>query len=77
MVSVKFLAGAAVGYVLGTKAGREQYDKIMAELKNGRGSELMEKGRDAVEGVLHRTSDSDATSRRAAADDAHYTSARL
>lgn len=28
-----FLAGAAAGYVLGTKAGREQYDKIKAAAK--------------------------------------------
>lgn len=28
-----FLAGAAAGYVLGAKAGREQYEKIMAAAK--------------------------------------------
>jgi hypothetical protein len=30
---VTFLAGAAAGYVLGTKAGREQYEKIASLAK--------------------------------------------
>lgn len=29
MVSVKFLAGAALGYLAGARAGREHYDKIV------------------------------------------------
>jgi hypothetical protein len=34
MGKMTFLAGAAAGYVLGTKAGREQYEKIMAAAKH-------------------------------------------
>jgi hypothetical protein len=32
--ALTFMAGAAVGYVLGTKAGRERYEQIVAGAKN-------------------------------------------
>jgi len=31
-----FVAGAGVGYVLGTRAGREQYERIKAQAKKVR-----------------------------------------
>lgn len=33
-VKAAFLVGGAVGYVLGTRAGREQFDKIRASAQN-------------------------------------------
>ncbi len=36
MGKISFLAGAGIGYVLGTRAGREQYDKLVAQAERVR-----------------------------------------
>lgn len=46
-----FLAGAAAGYVLGAKAGREQYEKIMAAAKQVNENPKVQH---AVETVTHK-----------------------
>lgn len=46
-----FLAGAAAGYVLGAKAGREQYEKIMAAAKQVNENPKVQQ---AVETVTHK-----------------------
>jgi hypothetical protein len=63
-----FIVGAAVGYVLGAKAGRERYDQIKSAFDRFQGNEqihdLVEKGK-AVAGIgadrvsqgLHQASD--------------------
>ncbi|MBO1750670.1 YtxH domain-containing protein [Actinotalea sp. BY-33] len=49
-----FLVGGAVGYVLGTRAGRQQFDKIRSKAQ-----ELWEDPRvqDGISDVEHRASD--------------------
>jgi hypothetical protein len=65
-------AGAAVGYVFGTKAGREQYDKLKAAALEwvdkpavtdavARVGELADKGKDAVAAKLAAVTDNDTT----------------
>lgn len=40
MLNMKFLTGAAVGYVIGARAGRDQYDKLVAKVRQVGGGEL-------------------------------------
>ena len=62
------LCGLALGYYLGTKAGRERYDQINRALRRARGSDAfemvsgkaravvdlgVERARDAVENIGH------------------------
>jgi hypothetical protein len=39
---VKFLIGAAIGYVLGAKAGRERYEQIVSGARKVTGSQTMQ-----------------------------------
>jgi len=61
-------AGAAVGYVAGTKAGRERYEQIMAAARDwankpavadavDKGERLAERGKDAAMAKVHDVSD--------------------
>lgn len=45
---MKFLIGAAVGYVLGSRAGRERYEDIVAMARRVAGSQTVQ----ATAGVL-------------------------
>jgi DNA-binding PadR family transcriptional regulator len=51
---VGLLAGLAVGYYLGTKAGRERYEQIRRWLDDARQSRPFEKAQAAVELGLER-----------------------
>ena len=51
---VGLLAGLAVGYYLGTKAGRERYEQIRRWLDDARQSPPVEKAQAAVELGLER-----------------------
>jgi hypothetical protein len=51
---VGLLAGLAVGYYLGTKAGRERYEQIRRWLDDARESRPFEKAQAAVELGLER-----------------------
>jgi hypothetical protein len=64
MFSVKFLTGAAVGYLLGARAGREQYDRVLAKVDAGKdqmvqqvrehGGEVIEKAREHGAEVIEK-----------------------
>lgn len=49
---VAFVLGAAVGYVLGTRAGRERYEQIKRGTKAAWESAPVQQGVDAVQGVV-------------------------
>jgi hypothetical protein len=49
---ILFIAGLGVGYVLGTKAGRERYEQIAAVAGRFWGSPLVQKQVDTVEGFV-------------------------
>jgi hypothetical protein len=49
---ILFLAGLGIGYVLGTRAGREQYEKIKASAARLWGDPRVQKQVDAVEGFV-------------------------
>lgn len=52
MKKLLLLTGAAVGYVLGAKAGRERYDQIMARAKGvARDPRVQQKAREAQTAV--------------------------
>lgn len=44
-MKIRFLAGMAAGYVLGTRAGRERYDRMVQALSS---SDLVQQARDEV-----------------------------
>lgn len=44
-MKIRFLAGMAAGYVLGTRAGRERYDRMVQTLND---SDLVQQARDEV-----------------------------
>lgn len=48
---VSFLAGAAVGYVVGARAGREQYDKIKDAARQASESPVVQQAKTKVETV--------------------------
>lgn len=54
MRKMSLLIGGAVGYVLGARAGREQYDKIMGMAKQAKENPKVQ---DATEKVASRGSD--------------------
>jgi hypothetical protein len=71
MMKVSFLVGAAVGYVLGTRAGRERYEAIVRLTRKVAGSQTVQssagvlnaqldgvkaRARDAVSTRLHHAS---------------------
>ncbi len=56
MCSVKFLIGAMVGYVLGARAGREQYDKLMSKVDSGK-DQLTQQARESGAAVIDRIKD--------------------
>ncbi len=47
-MKLRFLAGAAVGYVLGTRAGRERYEQILGSLRDLTDSDLARQIKDQV-----------------------------
>ncbi|WP_449276871.1 YtxH domain-containing protein [Leucobacter sp. GX24907] len=49
---VAFVLGAAVGYVLGTRAGRERYEQIKRGTKAAWESAPVQQGVDTVQGVV-------------------------
>jgi hypothetical protein len=51
------LVGGAVGYVLGTKAGRERYDQIRAQYQNLKRSEPAQQISNEVQRVTDRAKD--------------------
>lgn len=52
MKKLLLLTGAAVGYVLGAKAGRERYDQIMAKAKGvAKDPRVQQKAREAQSAV--------------------------
>jgi hypothetical protein len=56
MFSPKFVAGAAVGYLFGTRAGREQYDRIMARVDTTKG-QVLEQAREHGSEVIDKARD--------------------
>lgn len=56
MCSVKFLTGALVGYVFGARAGREQYDKLMSKVDNGK-DQLRQQARESGAEVIVKIKD--------------------
>jgi hypothetical protein len=58
-MKVSFLVGAAVGYVLGTKAGRERYETIVRVTRKVAGSQTIQSSAGVlqaqVDGVKDRT----------------------
>ncbi|MFI5889882.1 hypothetical protein ACIA5D_07145 [Actinoplanes sp. NPDC051513] len=65
---VKLAAGLAVGYVLGARAGREQYERIAASARRLSGSPTVEqtkqKAKDAATAKLDRAADRAGSTRR-------------
>lgn len=52
MRKLTLIAGAAIGYVLGARAGRERYDQIVAKAKGFAGDpRVQQKAREAQEAV--------------------------
>ena len=47
-MKLRFLAGAALGYVFGTRAGRQRYDQILGSLRDLTDSELARQIKDEV-----------------------------
>lgn len=47
-MKLRFLAGAALGYVLGTRAGRERYEQIAGSLRDLTDSDLARQIKDEV-----------------------------
>jgi len=66
---IAFIVGAAVGYVLGTRAGRERYEQIKRGAEKLWNTEPIQKGVGAVRGVLDAQADEvKAFVRRASSD---------
>jgi hypothetical protein len=67
-----FIVGAAVGYVLGTRAGRERYEQIAEMWSSFSGSErfqsLTDKGKDAFDQASAKVRDSMSDAMHAASD---------
>ena len=67
-----FIVGAAAGYVLGARAGRERYDQITEMWGSFTGSERVqgftEKGKDMVDMASARVKDSVSGAMHAASD---------
>jgi hypothetical protein len=76
-MKLSFLVGAAIGYVLGARAGRERYEAIVRVARNLAGSqtvqstagvlqaqvdELRHRAKGAVAGKLHSSADPSAAS---------------
>ena len=70
MRTLTFAAGAVAGYVLGTRAGREKYEQIVAGARNfaqqpqvsqaqTKIKEMVGSGKDAVTQKMHTMNDSD------------------
>ena len=57
-MKIRFLTGAALGYVLGTRAGRERYEQIMSSLQELTDSDL---ARQIKGEVTKRTGSSEST----------------
>ncbi len=53
---IGFMLGAAVGYVAGTKAGRERYDQIVAYVRKLMGSEPVQTAAEKGKAVVDLTS---------------------
>lgn len=51
-MKLSFLAGAAVGYVLGAKAGRERYETIVRASRRVAGSQTFQSTRGVVQAQL-------------------------
>ena len=51
-VKLSFLAGAAAGYVLGTRAGRERYETIVRLARRLRGSQTFQSTAGVLRGQL-------------------------
>jgi len=82
---VMFVGGLAIGYVLGSKAGRERYDQIVAAARKfwesptvqeaagvvqEQANKLYTQGKDAVSGAVHRNGRDARTSSSSALADA-------
>ena len=52
-----FLLGIAVGYVLGTRAGRERYEDIVALARRVAGSQTVQSTAGVVQAQLHELAD--------------------
>lgn len=66
---IAFVLGAAVGYVLGTRAGRERYEQIKAGAQKVWETEPVQKGVGVVRGALdERADDVKAFVRRASSE---------
>jgi len=48
-----FLLGIAIGYVLGTRAGRERYEDIVAAARRVAGSQTVQSTAGVVQAQLH------------------------
>lgn len=61
MGKISLLVGAGVGYVLGTRAGREKYDKMAAEAqklwRDPRVQQKTDKAKHAAEDMAHKAGD--------------------
>lgn len=61
MGKISLLVGAGIGYVLGTRAGREQYDKMAAEARkvwrDPRVQDKATRAQHAADDVAHRAQD--------------------
>jgi hypothetical protein len=49
---VRFLVGAAVGYVLGAKAGRERYEQIVSVARKVTGSQTVQSTAGVLQGQI-------------------------
>ncbi|HVM20004.1 MAG TPA: hypothetical protein VM307_08590 [Egibacteraceae bacterium] len=47
-MKLRFLTGLALGYVFGTRAGREQYDKLLQSLRDLGESDLARQAKDEI-----------------------------
>jgi hypothetical protein len=59
MFSPKFLTGAAVGSVIGMRAGREPYDKLMAKVNAGK-DQMTEQARAGGAAIVDKAKDTGA-----------------
>lgn len=73
---IAFVLGAAVGYVLGSRAGRQRYEQIKRGAQSVWNTEPVQKGVDLVKGAIDERADEVKTFIRRASADAFANFAR-
>ncbi|MEU4245637.1 hypothetical protein [Actinoplanes sp. NPDC026619] len=70
---IKFAAGLAVGYVLGSRAGREKYEQIVATARKAQNHPTVTQAQQKAKALLDTAIETAAPSTDAALPDTHAT----